>query len=65
VIRVDVVAGVGLVVLDVEPTRLEQLPGTPCEVDGHDRVAAAVRDEDARARGGPAGAGRSGPRPSA
>ena len=37
--RVDVVGGVGLVVFDVEPARLEQLAGAAGEADLHDRVA--------------------------
>src|SRR3954462_13140568 len=47
--RVDVVGGVGLVVLDVQPARLEQLARTAGEADLHHRVAPAVGDEDAQA----------------
>ncbi len=37
--RVDVVRGVGLVVLDGQAAGLEQLAGAPREADVHDRVA--------------------------
>ena len=46
---VDVVRGVGLVVLDGQAAGLEQLPRAAGEVDVHDRVVAAVGDERARA----------------
>ncbi len=45
---VDLVGDVGLVVLDVEAARLEQLPRTPREADLHDRIGAPVRNEHAR-----------------
>ena len=48
--RVDVVRGVGLVVLDGQAAGLEQLAGAARERDVHDRVVAAVGDERARAR---------------
>src|SRR4051794_22890157 len=47
--RVDVVGGVGLVVLDVQPARLEQLARTAGEADLHHRGAPAGGDEDAQA----------------
>ena len=46
---IDVVRGVGLVVLHGQPARLEQLARAAGEADLHDRVAAAVGDERAHA----------------
>ncbi len=48
--RIDRVRDVGLVVLDVEAAGDEQLACAASEVDVHDRVVAAVRDEDAQVR---------------
>ena len=50
--RVDVVRGVGLVVLDLQAARLELLTGRAGEADLHHRVAAAVGDEHPRGRPG-------------
>src|SRR4051795_10797617 len=48
--RVDLVARVGLVVLDRKPGGPEQLVRATAEPDLHDRVAATVGDERAQAR---------------
>ena len=45
------VAGVGLVVFDIEPGRPQLLVRAAREVDGHDRVAPTVCDECARPAG--------------
>ena len=48
-VRIEVMAAAVLVVLDVEPGRLEARARVAGEVDDDDRVAAAVGDEDRQA----------------
>ena len=48
--RIDVVGGVGLVVVDLEPGGLEQVAGAPREADLHHGVEAAVGDEGTQVR---------------